>query len=209
MDKNKIFIFLKYFIIFYILFFLIINWNDISWIFNYRTVYNLMFDDPVENKELIVKNDQEDLEDDYIYSDISNTLEIPRINISVPIIISENKDTDYLTKKLDDGAVLFPDSVFPGEAGQTIILGHSAPSSWPKVKYDWIFGELNLLEEGNEIFVFFNNKKYDYKVIDKIFIEKGEEIPTNLTNSKNILILISCWPPGKDVQRIAVLAQLT
>jgi len=29
-----------------------------------------------------------------------------------------------------------------------------------------------------------------------------------LTNSDNMLVLISCWPPGKDIRRIAVEAKL-
>jgi len=97
----------------------------------------------------------------------------------------------------------------PGSVGQTIILGHSAPSGWPKIKYDWVFTHLVDLEKGDEIFVYFNNRKYVYEVKEKLFFEKGEEVQeSSLTNSENMLVLISCWPPGKDIRRIGVSAEL-
>ena len=110
-----------------------------------------------------------------------------------------------MQKALNIGVVLFPDSVLPGESGQTIILGHSAPVGWPKIKYDWIFSRLNELTEGDEIIVYFNNRKYAYVVSRKVFLERGEEISEDgLTNDENMVVLISCWPPGKDLRRIAV-----
>ena len=108
---------------------------------------------------------------------------------------------------LNRGAVYFPNSVLPGDMGQTIILGHSAPPGWPKIKHDWIFTRLSELVEGDEIFVYFNHRKYTYHVSGKIFLDRGEELPESLTNSENMLILISCWPPGKDLRRIAVEAK--
>ncbi|MDP1614227.1 MAG: sortase, partial [Methylococcales bacterium] len=67
---------------------------------------------------------------------------------------------------------------------------------------------LNELVEGDEIYVFFDNRKYEYLVIRKVFLEKGEEVSKDLTNNKNMLVLISCWPPGKDIRRIAVEAAI-
>jgi sortase (surface protein transpeptidase) len=64
------------------------------------------------------------------------------------------------------------------------------------------------LTEKDEIFVHFEHQKYTYYVTKKIFLRKGEEIPQGLTNSENMLILLSCWPPGKDYKRIAVEATL-
>jgi LPXTG-site transpeptidase (sortase) family protein len=110
---------------------------------------------------------------------------------------------------LDTGVVLYPDSVVPGDNGQTIILGHSAPVGWPKIKYDWVFSRLNELAEGDEIIVYFNNRKYTYIVSRKVFLERGEEISQEgLTNDENMLVLVSCWPPGKDLRRIAVEAKV-
>ena len=186
----------KAFIFIFAISFLIINWNDISWIFNYRVISQSLSDffqrDNSVESETIEKE---------------NSLEIPKIEVSVPLNFVE--DTEKVHKTLDNGVVHYPDSVLPGEKGQTIILGHSAPPNWPDIKYDDVFSRLNELDKGDEVFVYFDHQEYVYSVIKKIFLEKGEEsYKDGLTNSNNMLILISCWPPGEDYRRIAVQAEL-
>lgn len=204
--------FWKYFLFLFLISFFIINWSDVSWIFNYRAVSGVV-SNVIEDKDNGIENDfVEDkvvlnYEEEHNKEDI---IEIPKINISVPLItVKKSSTNDEVFKALDRGAVIFPSSVTPGESGQTTVLGHSSPLGWPKVKYDWIFSSLNELVTGDEIFIQFDNKKFFYVVSEKIFLEKGEEIPDSLTNSKNVLLLISCWPPGKDIKRIAIIAKLT
>jgi len=185
----------KAFIFIFLISFLIINWNDISWIFNYRVISQSLSD--FFQRESSVESETIEKE---------NSLEIPKIEVSAPLIFVE--DPDKVHKTLDNGVVHYPDSVLPGEKGQTIILGHSAPPNWPDIKHDDVFSRLNELDKGDEVFVYFDHQEYVYSVIKKIFLEKGEEISDTLTNSDNMLILISCWPPGKDYRRIAVQAEL-
>jgi len=194
----------KPFLIIFFISFLILNWNNISWIFNYRVISQTIAN--FFQKDNSLKSGvSETIE--FEYSEKENSLEIPKVEVSAPLIFVE--DIDEVHKTLDKGVVHFPDSVLPGEKGQTIILGHSAPPNWPDINYDNVFSRLNELEGEDEIFVYFNHQKYNYSVIKKIFLERGEEIPENtLTNSDNMLILISCWPPGKDIRRIAVEAKL-
>ena len=57
--------------------------------------------------------------------------------------------------------------------------------------------------------VYFENRQFTYKVTEKNIIQRGQEVSANGLNGKNnILTLVSCWPPGKDYQRIAVYAEL-
>ena len=193
----------KAFLFIFLISFLIINWNDISWIFNYRVISQTISnffqkDSPIESKM------PETIE--FEYSEQENSLEIPKIEVSVPLIFVE--DIDKVYKTLDRGVVHYPGSVLPGENGQTIILGHSAPPNWPDINYDNVFSRLNELEKGDEIFVYFEHQRFNYSVTNKFFLERGEEVPEYLTNSDNMLILISCWPPGKDIRRIALEASL-
>ncbi len=190
----------------FLLMLLIFNWSDISWIFNYRVVSSLFSD--AFNKEVIVQNDFSNTvvsKDQGEYYEKENSVEIPKIEISAPLVFSQSAEQTDMQQALNTGVVLFPDSVVPGESGQTIILGHSAPVGWPKIKYDWVFSRLNELVEDDGIIVYFNNRKYTYIVSRKVFLEKGEEISEEgLTNDENMLVLVSCWPPGKDLRRIAV-----
>jgi len=208
----KIIKFWKYFILLFLINFVLINWVDYGWFFNYRAMAGLasgLFQDekPMQlmPEDEIVAVDEE-VE---IYQGKEKILEIPRIGISAPIVFFDGPtENDILGKALDGGVVHFPESVLPGKIGQTIILGHSAPPGWPKIKYDWVFSEVNTLEEGDEIFVYFGSQEYIYSVKNKVFLEKGEELPReSYSSSQNTLILISCWPPGKDYKRIAVIAE--
>jgi LPXTG-site transpeptidase (sortase) family protein len=196
----------KPFISLFLIIFLIINWQEVSWIFNYKAVSGIITDFFQKNRSEKISN-LTDQKNKIEYSEKENSLEIPKIGISAPLILASSENEVY--KFLDRGVVHFPNSVLPGEQGQTIILGHSAPSNWPKIKDNWVFSRLNELKDGDEVFLHFNRGKYRYYVLKKIFLEKGERIPEqNLTNSENVLILISCWPPGKDIKRIAVMAEM-
>lgn len=212
----------KIVVLIYVAAFLIINWSDVSWIFNYRAVYGIVDDffNPYPGIEASSmgayfypnhsqETGKELKEVKTAYTDKQNTLEIPEISISVPIIFSSTTDNALLRKDLDMGVVYYPGSVYPGQVGQIVILGHSAPPGWPNIKYDWVFTKLSQLGPGDEILIDLNNKQYKYIVRQTTIIKKGADVPTDASFSgKNTLTLISCWPPGKNYQRIAVQAEL-
>jgi len=191
----------KSFILIFLIAFLIINWDSVSYVlnyFNYRVISETLFGSFQNNNP---ENNS------FNYSEKENSIEVPKIEVLAPLKFVENIEDVH--KTLDIGVVHYPDSVLPGEEGQTIVLGHSAPPNWPDIKYDNVFSLINELEKGDEVFVYFNHKEYIYSVETKVFLEIGQDIPeSNLTNSENMLVLISCWPPGKNIKRIAVTAYL-
>ena len=201
----------KPFIFLFLFNLLIFNWNEVSWIFNYRVISEALaeFWGRIEGffSQISQKMSEIARLKEIEYQDKENTLEIPKIGVLAPLIVANSSEKDLETK-LNGGVVVFPNSALPGKSGQTIILGHSAPPDWPKIKYDWVFSRLNELEEKDEIKVYFENKEYVYFVKNKIFLEKGEETPDYSTASENTLLLISCWPPGKNSKRIVVEAKL-
>ncbi|MCK4355064.1 sortase [Candidatus Parcubacteria bacterium] len=213
----------KPFVVLFVFSFLAMNWADVSWVFNYRIIagiatapfQSMSAVDAEENglsdleRASVVKEDKtsENKKQPKYTGNIGskNSIKIPKIGISAPIVFTNSSNNQVLHKLLDKGVVYYPESVLFGENGQTIVLGHSAPANWPKIKYDWVFSRLNELNKGDKIIIYYDNQKYVYSVSRKIFLDKGEEIPENhLTNNRNILISISCWPPGKDYKRIAV-----
>lgn len=195
----------KPFILLFLINFLIINWNSVSCFFSYRTIAGIAykFVEILENNQSFAEG--LDSKGEVIKED---SLEIPKIKVSAPIITIENPNSNNFEKELNRGVVLFPNSVLPAETGQTIILGHSAPPNWPKINYDGVFSQISDLEKGDEIILYLNNKQYIYFVNGKIFLEKGEEIPNDENSSDSTLLLISCWPPGKNIQRIVIKSKL-
>lgn len=218
-QKNLIVIFLSIYLIAFFAF----NWNDASWVFNYREVSGLIYDffNPYQTVEAfpaaqiqttaneVSTSNTAVVKPNYTYTDKEDGIEIPDIGISSPIMFPVATDASTLAAALDKGVVYYPGSVLPGQKGEIVIIGHSAPVGWPKIKHDWVFSDLEKLNAGSKIYIYLDNKEYIYTVQKTDIIKKGQEIaPTGLTNSDGMLVLVSCWPPGKNLQRIAVQAQL-
>jgi LPXTG-site transpeptidase (sortase) family protein len=142
------------------------------------------------------------------YFSADNTISIPSLNIDVPLVQGTTTDVNTLHKELDKGAVFYPGSVAPGQPGQMIVLGHSAPPGWPHIKHDWVFSDAGKLQPGDRISLNFNGKTYTYRVIQTDIVKKGQDVSAVGNGTNNILTIVSCWPPGKDSQRIAVSAEL-
>lgn len=200
--------------------FLIINWDSVSWVFNYQEVGGLVSDffNPYPSisqaamEPYFFPNHSTKTGDAVAgvkpaqTNQISN-LEIPALNLNLPIVFASSTVEADLMKDLDKGVVFYPGSVYPGQVGQMIILGHSAPPGWPHIKHDWAFSDLQKLQDGDRLMVDVNNQQYTYVVKKTSIIKRGADIPQDTLNN-NVLTLVSCWPPGKDYQRIAVEAVL-
>lgn len=133
---------------------------------------------------------------------------IPEINITAPLVTpAPGTDAVKLKKMLDDGAVIYPDSAPFGGVGQTIVLGHSAPPGWPEIKHDTIFSRIAELSFGSKIVAVHDDKTYTYSAVENRIIEKGGDIP-KLARTDNVLVLVTCWPPGRDLKRMVVQADL-
>ncbi len=146
----------------------------------------------------------------FIYTEKENSLELVRFNVFAPLIFSQDSDISKITQDLRKGVAVYPGSDDFGNGGQAIILGHSAPAGWPKIRYEWVFSRLGELAAGDEILVNFQNRQYHYLVTRKIFLEKGEEIPMpDSQNQEQFIYLVTCWPPGRDFRRLAVETILT
>lgn len=189
--SEKQFILISVLVIF-ILISLFLNIKDLAWFFDYHYI-NYAFE-----------SEKPTVQPETTYN-IENSIVIDKIGIKAPLIIPDGSDPTLKTE-LNEGVVYFPGSALPGEKGETILLGHSAPANWPKIKFDWIFNDLSKLEPGDIITVYFDGKKYEYKVIKNNIIGRGEDTLKDSANN-NVLTLMSCWPPGKDSKRIAITAE--
>jgi len=188
----------KFFIIFFIIIFTIINWNKILLFFNYK-----MIEHNISNV-LVGKSEQNDIK-----VITKNLLNIPKINVSAPIVSQKTNSVKEAKQLLKNGVLLYFDSARPGEKGRTIILGHSAPPGWPDVDYENIFSNLYKLTTNDRIIIDYNGKEYIYYVFDKkIFFPKDENSTLVVNKKDSTLILITCWPQGKDYKRLAIFARL-
>jgi LPXTG-site transpeptidase (sortase) family protein len=216
-------------ILFKILFFvflisvLVLNWSDVSWFLNLNTAPEL-FKQKVEElvltyKEKRAERTREEIEkeeeieeiDPTIYCE-ENKITISALNIIAPIVETGGTNEKEYREALDRGVVHFPGTPYPGEKGMTVLLGHSAPPGWPKIKHDWVFTDINDLKEGDEIEVCYNNVLTVYTVVDDVdgkrIYEVGEDVPPlyHIREGKKEAVLMSCWPPGSSESRIGLRA---
>jgi LPXTG-site transpeptidase (sortase) family protein len=137
----------------------------------------------------------------------SDMIMISKIGVATPIITPQTTDAVQLKKLLDSGAILYPDSAVFGALGQAIVLGHSAPPGWPVIKHDTIFSRLAELVAGDKVVVVYNDRTYNYTVIQSEIIEAGGDIPA-MAQGGSSLALVTCWPPGRNLKRFVVQASL-
>lgn len=149
-------------------------------------------------------------EENFVFTEKEDSLEILKINIEAPLIFAKTTEIKEITQDLKSGVVVYPGSDPPGQGGRLTVLGHSAPLGWPKIRYDWVFSKLGELQVNDEILINFEKKQYRYQVTRKIFLEKGQPVPEETSqDSKQIIYLITCWPPGRDFKRLVIEAGLT
>jgi len=143
-----------------------------------------------------------------IEAESSNLLEMPQFNIKAPILEVETSDSGIIYKKLKQGVVLYPGTDIPGR-GYSIIIGHSSQYPWDPGRYKSVFSLLNQFEQGDKIYVFWDQKPLVFEVRDKkIFLPwpKGTESTETIfpPSDEITLVLQSCWPVGVASKRVAV-----
>lgn len=208
--KGNIKRFAKVFILMLLVVFAVTHKEMIKEMFNYKALYGEAFSGYFKQEKFVKPAEEipeETLEiklEKFSYSEKNNFLEIPKLKIEAPIGFEENPDPENLENALKQGVVHYPSSALPGEKGNIIVLGHSAPPGWPKINYDWVFSRLNELETGDEIFIYYNHQKLAYLVEEKFFLQPGQEIPIGQNSQTSNLDLVTCWPPGKNFKRLIV-----
>lgn len=99
-------------------------------------------------------------------------------------------------------------SAFPGMNSNTYLFAHSAQSFWDVGRYNAVFYLLKEMKKGDEIYVFYENKRYNY-IVDETKIVNADDtsyITSNLGQGET-LTLQTCWPPGTSWKRFLVFAK--
>lgn len=134
---------------------------------------------------------------------------IEKINANARIIpeVSPANEKEY-TAALKMGVAEALGSTPPGQPGNLYLFSHSTDAPWNIIRYNAIFFLLRELQSGDKIIIFYNNKRYDYIVFDKI-VTSAHDI-SYLTNryAVPVLTLQTCDPPGTLLNRLVVRAKL-
>lgn len=209
----------KYFAVLLAINLVIFNWGYITWFFNYNIIgenigYLTKKVFGQNNFSINVSQVSEKFPSNLSENELAQIqakpsfIEIPAIKVKAPLIFSNSSSQQAFNAILKSGVLHFPNSSLPGKNGAAIILGHSAPANWPKINYDWVFNDLEKLKPNDYVLISFQGKDYEYKVKKIFWLNKGEDLSPHLTFNESVVVLISCWPPGHNVKRIVVEAEL-
>lgn len=134
---------------------------------------------------------------------------VPKIGASEKITANvdpSNKD-EYL-RVLVNSIAHAKGTAYPGIDGTTYLFAHSADNFWDIGRYNAVFYLLKDMVPGDEVYVFFRGKRYNYLVYDTKLVDSSDVsyIDPALGQGER-LILQTCWPPGTDWKRTLVFAR--
>jgi LPXTG-site transpeptidase (sortase) family protein len=135
-------------------------------------------------------------------------LVIPKIGVNAEVFANVDADNpkEYLPL-LTKGVAHAKGSVLPGGEGNVFIFAHSSDTPTNITRYNAVFYLLSKLEPEDEIIIYFSERKYLYKVIEKKTIPP-EVLDSTLRSLKGkTLTLQTCTPPGTTINRLLVIAE--
>jgi sortase A len=140
--------------------------------------------------------------------DPNPTLIIPKINVQVPVVYDVNSiEEDDIQAGLEKGAVHYPGTAVPGQNGNTVLVGHSSANIFNSGKYKFAFVLLNKLEVGDTFLINYNGKRFVYKIYNKKIVKPTETSVLGAADKIATATLITCDPPGTNVNRLVLLAE--
>ena len=132
---------------------------------------------------------------------------IPKIganSIIIPNVNPANED-EYLAA-LKKGVAHALGTNFPGENGHIFLFAHSADNIFDVGTYNAVFYLLYKMEKNDEINLFYKDKRYIYKVIDKKIVDPSEVNYLTRKTDSEFLTLQTCYPPGTTLKRLLIFA---
>lgn len=134
---------------------------------------------------------------------------IEKINANARIIpgVDPANEREY-TRALSQGVAEALGSTPPGKTGNLYLFSHSTDAPWNIIRHNAVFFLLKELEPGDQVIVFYKDKRYDYVVFDKSIVSPADVSFLINRYERAVLTLQTCDPPGTLINRLIVRAKL-
>lgn len=167
-------------------------------LFESETPINAESEDPeeIENDE-VEPDELEEIEEknnkvNYNYIGI---LEIPKINLKKGFVDINSKYND-----ISHNITIIQTSTYPDvENGNFILAAHSGES------YISYFKNLYKLSVGDEAYIYYDNFKYTYQIVNIYNVEKTGQVEIHRNSKKTVLTLITCTKDSDHEQTVYIL----
>lgn len=131
---------------------------------------------------------------------------IPKINLEIPVVYGDSIEEKAIQAGLENGAVHYATSPKPGQNGNVVLVGHSSSNIFNNGKYKFAFVLLNRLQVGDTFMLNYNGKRYTYKIYERKIVKPSEVSVLGPTGRTATATLITCDPPGSNVNRLVMVA---
>lgn len=137
-----------------------------------------------------------------------NRLVIPRIDKNVPLVTVPNHKNwkqleTTIQKGLQGGVVVHPISRTPEDSsGNFFLTGHSSYYAWDSGRFKDVFALLHEVEEGDEVEVYWNGKKYVYELTQSKVVPPTETSVLRQPKDRRMITLMTCTPVGTNKNRL-------
>ncbi len=134
---------------------------------------------------------------------------IEKINANAKVIedVDPASETAYMAA-LAEGVAHAKGTNYPGQVGNVYLFSHSVDAPWNVVRYNAIFYLLSKLESGDRVIIYYQGRRYDYFVFDKVIVPPTDTKYLTLQTNESLLTLQTCDPPGTTLNRLIVRAKL-
>lgn len=134
---------------------------------------------------------------------------IEKIGANAKVVAGVNPANErQYVQALTGGVAEALGSTKPGQPGNLYLFSHSTDAPWNIIRYNAVFYLLKELAAGDQVIIFYQNRRYNYIVFDKTIAQPNDV--SYLTNRYDspILTLQTCDPPGTLLNRLVVRAKL-
>lgn len=138
------------------------------------------------------------------------TLVIEKIGLNAPVIMGVSvTDSKKYNDALKNGIAHAVTSDLPStDPSNVYLFAHTSFNFWGLNKYATTFNLLRKVNKGDEVNIFYHNKRYVYEVVNKEILSGWNTYPLTRPVLEPILTLQTCDPPGTTFNRLVVTAKL-
>jgi sortase (surface protein transpeptidase) len=166
-------------------------------------------------KKLVNISNKNDISLNIEITPYENRIIIPKIWQNIPLIDIVNKKIEWeeelnniFMQELENWVIRYPSSSTPWEDWTTFIFWHSSNFPWIKWDYNDVFSLLDKVEFEDEIIIYYNQKKYIYKIREKRVITPWDVSVLERNKKKSELTLMTCWPLWTTLNRLIVVWEI-
>lgn len=129
--------------------------------------------------------------------------------LSIPKLKINQAEVKFGSTDLKKNLIHYPKTALPGQFGSPVIFGHSVlPQFFNPKSYLTIFSTLYKLQQGDEIFINFDQIRYKYLVEEMYEVQPTDLSVLEQRFDGRYLTLITCSPPGTYLRRLIIKAQI-